>query len=115
MTWQAIRIQTLERDSYQCQHCGKKDKLEIHHLIPRRKGGLDVLENTLTVCRKCHKTIEPCRKMGYPNKVTWGKNIAVSAETHGNILMCGKMGDSIGDVITRIVNYYIDKELKGKL
>lgn len=43
------------------------------------------------------------------------KTVRIPDDTHAKILKCGKMGDSLGDVITRIVNYYIEKELKGKV
>lgn len=42
------------------------------------------------------------------------KTVRIPDETHANLLKCGKMGDSLGDVITRVVKYYMDRELKGK-
>jgi|GEM_PF-3735767 hypothetical protein len=39
------------------------------------------------------------------------KTVRISDETHKKILRCGKMGDSLDNVITRIVNYYIDHEM----
>jgi hypothetical protein len=40
------------------------------------------------------------------------KTVRISDETHRKILRCGKMGDSLDKVITRIVDYYIDNEFK---
>lgn len=47
---------TRARDNYTCQCCGKKDcRLEVHHLIPRSRGGSDKLANLITICSDCHQ------------------------------------------------------------
>jgi hypothetical protein len=48
--------------------------------------------------------------MGYQNKVSIGKTIG----THAKILDCGKMGETIDPVVTRIVDYYREKALGKK-
>lgn len=55
--WQQLRQQILDRDSYTCQSCFK-DAEDIHHIIPRRLGGLDSTNNLVSVCQKCHLTLE---------------------------------------------------------
>ena len=46
---------TKARDGYQCQCCGKKNcRLEVHHLLPRSRGGSDKLANLITLCTDCH-------------------------------------------------------------
>jgi hypothetical protein len=47
----------LNRDNYQCILCGCKDKLHIHHIIPRHKGGKDRDDNLVTLCKNCHDMI----------------------------------------------------------
>lgn len=43
------------RDDYKCQCCGKRGcRLEVHHLLPRSRGGSDKLENLITLCTDCH-------------------------------------------------------------
>ena len=43
------------RDGYKCQCCGKRGcRLEVHHLIPRSRGGSDKLANLITLCADCH-------------------------------------------------------------
>lgn len=43
------------RDGYKCQCCGKKNcRLEVHHLLPRSRGGSDKLANLITLCSDCH-------------------------------------------------------------
>ena len=41
-----------------CVACGSREDLVAHHKIPRRYGGLDVLENLEPVCRSCHPAVE---------------------------------------------------------
>lgn len=46
---------TRMRDGYKCQCCGKKNcRLEVHHLLPRSRGGSDKLANLITLCTDCH-------------------------------------------------------------
>ena len=43
------------RDGYKCQCCGKKGcRLEVHHLLPRSRGGSDKLANLITLCTDYH-------------------------------------------------------------
>jgi hypothetical protein len=41
-----------------CYRCGTSDKLEVHHIIPRRIGGADDHFNLIPLCKGCHKFIE---------------------------------------------------------
>ena len=52
------REHALVRDNYTCQCCGKKNcRLEVHHIVFRRNGGSDSLENLITLCEDCHKAV----------------------------------------------------------
>ena len=42
------------------------------------------------------------------------KSIKVSDETHAKILRCGKMGQSMDEVISMVFDYYIQRELTVK-
>lgn len=44
----------LSRDNYTCQYCKGKSKdfrLQVHHIMPRSKGGSDRPNNLLTLCK----------------------------------------------------------------
>jgi 5-methylcytosine-specific restriction endonuclease McrA len=41
-----------------CVACGSREDLVAHHKIPRRYGGLNLLENLEPVCRSCHPRVE---------------------------------------------------------
>ncbi len=57
--WQKLRLEVLQRDNYQCQNCYKSSHtLDVHHIIPRHRKGLDVLNNLVALCIKCHKLLE---------------------------------------------------------
>ena len=44
-----------DRDGCKCQCCGKKNcRLEVHHLLPRSRGGSGKLANLITLCSDCH-------------------------------------------------------------
>ena len=58
-SWQEIRIQILQRDGYKCQSCGKRTSGQVHHIIPRSKGGSNELSNLMVLCGKCHMLVSP--------------------------------------------------------
>jgi 5-methylcytosine-specific restriction endonuclease McrA len=51
-------LSTLVTRGAECVYCGIREDLVAHHKIPRRYGGLDVLENLEPVCRSCHPAVE---------------------------------------------------------
>ena len=45
------------RDQYQCQYCGRRPNqrdLNVDHVLPRSRGGLDSWENLVVSCRACN-------------------------------------------------------------
>ena len=52
------RKTVLERDKRSCRICNSRSNLEIHHIIKRRDGGKNNLDNLITLCKKCHRHIE---------------------------------------------------------
>ena len=64
--WRRLRLVVYERDNWTCADCGchclnTKDsknhphrKIQAHHIIPRRYGGTDEMENLVTLCMSCH-------------------------------------------------------------
>jgi 5-methylcytosine-specific restriction endonuclease McrA len=57
------REKALQRDNYQCQICGKKESLHIHHIDGNgcgRQMPNNKLNNLITLCKNCHaKTPKP--------------------------------------------------------
>ncbi len=56
---QTLRKKAFKRDNFTCRKCGLEDKecefLEAHHIIPLYAGGLDNLDNLITLCSDCHR------------------------------------------------------------
>ena len=54
---QSVRKYVLQRNDYQCQSCGKRDKetqLNIDHIVPLAKGGSNDISNLQVLCRRCN-------------------------------------------------------------
>ena len=54
--WKALRMQALERDDWQCVHCGTRHRLEVDHIEPVRDRP-DLawsLSNLQCLCGRCH-------------------------------------------------------------
>lgn len=57
MSWRRIRREVLERDGWICVECQSPIKgrnAHAHHKLPRGLGGLDTLENLISLCSGCH-------------------------------------------------------------
>jgi hypothetical protein len=52
-----VRREVLTRDQHRCQApgCGRTRFLEVHHLVPRNRGGSNQPENLVTLCGTCHR------------------------------------------------------------
>lgn len=58
------RKSVLERDNYECQHCGIDIDLHVHHILQIRDYPdlANDISNCMTLCGKCHRAIH------FPNK-----------------------------------------------
>ncbi len=57
--WDKIRYLVYLRDRFTCQGCGVKGiRLDIHHKVPFLISKDNSLDNLITLCRKCHMSIE---------------------------------------------------------
>jgi hypothetical protein len=58
-------MKILNRDKRRCKICGASPannehvELNLHHIYPHGKGGLTEEENLITICRTCHKGLDP--------------------------------------------------------
>jgi len=78
--WQAVRHAVLERDGWQCQHCGDRRRLEVHHVKRVQDHPELAFEpgNCLTLCARCH-TKETNKELGRvpdPKRQAWRKAVA---------------------------------------
>lgn len=49
-----VRREVYRRDGYGCALCDCRQTLQIHHAIPRGKGGSNDVANLITLCSRCH-------------------------------------------------------------
>lgn len=52
--WRKLRKIVLVRDNRTCQYCGSS-AYQADHIIPRGRGGLDVLANLVASCATCNR------------------------------------------------------------
>lgn len=50
----ALRRAVIHRDHNRCVLDGSRNRLQVHHIIPRSQGGDTVAENLITLCWYCH-------------------------------------------------------------
>jgi hypothetical protein len=50
----AVRAAVNERDERRCRCCGRNERLHLHHLTFRSKGGQWSTENLVTLDDRCH-------------------------------------------------------------
>lgn len=51
--WRKIRARVLKRDGHLCQMCGAV-ATHCDHIIPRRLGGSDSMDNLQSLCKRCN-------------------------------------------------------------
>jgi RNA-directed DNA polymerase len=53
------------RHKYKCAACGEilgnTEKIELHHIIPRKMGGTDSLDNLVPLHKTCHEGVTYAR------------------------------------------------------
>ena len=47
----------LLRDGYRCARCGMCKHLEVHHKLPKGRGGTHEVSNLAMLCAKCHRYV----------------------------------------------------------
>lgn len=54
-----IYLGVLERDNNQCRSCGTggENRLHVHHIVHRSRGGGHDAANLVTVCWQCHNLL----------------------------------------------------------
>ena len=43
-----------QRDGWRCAMCDSPKYIQIHHVIPRSRGGNNTMHNLITLCSDCH-------------------------------------------------------------
>ena len=54
---EVIKTAVRERDNHECQNCQSDDTeavIDVHHIVPRGRGGSNRMSNQVVLCRRCH-------------------------------------------------------------
>jgi hypothetical protein len=75
----------LNRDNYTCQCCKtKKGTLHAHHIVYRRNGGADTLDNLITLCEACHKKLHEGKLQTFESNIIGKKRGTLKHATQMN-------------------------------
>jgi 5-methylcytosine-specific restriction endonuclease McrA len=55
--FEQLRKQILRRDGWQCQVCGSRQNLQVHHKQLRSQQGDDDESNLIILCAGCHEKV----------------------------------------------------------
>ena len=105
-----FREKVLKRDNYTCQICGSRENLEAHHIIPRSKGGTNLVENGITLCKDCHKAVHEGRIKITANIFSLKAPIVVQ---QGKLWLYRKLKEQFKEV--EITFGYLTKKRREKL
>lgn len=53
-----LKQKVRERDGFKCVVCDEETHLHVHHKVPRKYGGVNHVDNLVTLCSSCHGAIE---------------------------------------------------------
>lgn len=56
-------VRKLLKEHPQCELCGDKRNLEVHHIVPVCCGGSNDVNNLIVVCGVCHSKLTPKREL----------------------------------------------------
>lgn len=73
----AQRKAIYRRDGYQCALCGSTRYLQLHHYVPRGKGGKNSPQNLITLCSDCHALVHGFNAHDYPDMTPEHVNQAI--------------------------------------
>ncbi|MFA5758807.1 MAG: HNH endonuclease signature motif containing protein [Clostridia bacterium] len=67
--YKAFRKAVLERDNYQCVFTGRKDNLDVHHILPKAEDTnpekVFDINNGITICKEVHQRIHALIREGH--------------------------------------------------
>ncbi len=106
-----VKQAVLNRDKYACQICGKTGgKLEVHHIVFKKQGGSDRMDNLVCLCKDCHEKI-------HKNELTFNKKVkSFKHASHMNI-MRKKLVESLRMEFVNVFETfgYLTKYIREKL
>lgn len=69
-------IQSFRQLGQRCLYCAQPRAVDAHHVLPRGRGGDDLMANLVPLCRRCHGAVHG---LPYLVELEPGKNLRVEA------------------------------------
>jgi HNH endonuclease len=101
--WQEVRKWFYSQYG-KCAKCGTRLELQADHIVPREKGGKEVLENFQLLCRRCNVIKRPSHKKGGLTYLTTESALmwillVCKPETYEEYkILCRKYGLTMADI-----------------
>ena len=61
--WEVKRAEAVKADGNACRKCGRKGKVEVHHITYKRMGA-ELPEDLIAVCPACHAALDAATGFG---------------------------------------------------
>ena len=106
--WQNKRLERLRIDDFKCCKCGSPHNIQVHHTSYINLGCEDVFNDLVTLCDRCHESIEKEVRSGcvYSRPINMGSNYGIK-----NII---KVPIECGIIYTDLRDAEPDKQLQFK-
>lgn len=116
MTTNNLKKKLLRHRGEECERCHsilKQNELTVHHIVPKRVGGSDYLDNLRLLCRPCHDKEDYEANLKYGTAQSFGvKKVSDTAALQVYKELAESRGRRILELIDRISE--LEKRLGGK-
>lgn len=84
--WKSKAKQRAAIDGYQCQLCGSRENLQIHHLTYRHIGFENPWVDLVTLCENCHSGVHRMMsRRTAPDRRGWKDELKISEIRAGGV------------------------------
>lgn len=115
-----LKEETKSRDNWKCAICNSENNLHVHHKIPRRFGGINHIDNLVTLCASCHGAVETADvtkafQKGISNyRKNLGRNIREEEITHDKELLKEEVEETLDKILAKALGKD-DRELSSQI
>lgn len=104
---ESLKKETKDRDGWKCLICKSDIDLHVHHRIPRKYGGINHIDNLVTLCSSCHGAVETANvkvafKMGISNyRKTLGRGLKQESIPYDKEKLKGEIEDTLDKILAK--------------
>lgn len=107
---ESLKKEAKDRDGWKCVICKNDTNLHVHHRIPRKYGGINHIDNLVTLCSSCHGAVETANvqvafKKGISNyRQTLGRGLEPEQITHDKDKLKEEIENTLDKILARTMN-----------